>query len=275
MGSICPGQGVVALGEPCNKRNSLSHKFDMSSPIFIENSSSFFSEYNLHSKPLDVGSHSEVLLCNKIKNGKLRAVKIIPKAVLPVVLVEDKIVVNVFELLKKIRCRFLVKMYKFFETKDSYYVVMQYASAGSLVDIIEEDVFEEDKLRLVVKQILDVSQALISLGINYFDIRPENVLVKDQDNFSLLFNILTSRQFSSQDFSYKLTSSISLEHKSIQNLIQLTLFMLKQSPNSQIQTYLKSSSFKSLSSPLQDFLQQLSKPSQSLQSLQSHSWLIA
>ena len=142
------------------------------------------------------------------------------------------------------------------------------------IDDIDEDAVEEDKVRLVVRQVLDVSQNLINLGITFFDIRPENVLVEDQDQFSLLFSILTSKQLSNQDFSYKLTSSTSIEHKSTQNLIQLVLFMLKQSPTSQLQTYLKSSSFKSLSPPFQDFIHQL-KTSPSLPSLQSHTWLIA
>lgn len=193
MGTICAGQGVITIANPNKSRHSLSHKLEMGSPTFIEPCESFYSDYTLNATPLSISTVSEVWKCLKISNKKKRSVKIIPKSSLPSFIISEQKVQNSFEKLKKIRSRNLIKLYKVYESRDSYFAVTELMECGSLAEVVEECQFDEWKIGKIVRQILGVVGSFEDLGLKLYDLRPENLFLSDFDRVEVKVNAFNVR----------------------------------------------------------------------------------
>lgn len=190
MGSICT-QGEVTILNSKKAKVCLSHKLDISSPIFSEPGDSFYSEYQLHVKPLDLGLYSEVTLCTKQANKKLRTVKIISKSCLPAIIIDQKLIHKVVERIKTLGCKDLVKFYKVYENKDSFYVVYEYFKDGSLDDWVEEKGVSEENVVKVVKSVINVALLLDQAGFAQYELRPDNVFISE--GFGVKLSLFTVR----------------------------------------------------------------------------------
>lgn len=193
MGSICTAQGELTILNTKKAKDCLSHKLDISSPIFSEPSDSFYSDYQLYVKPLDLGLYSEVTLCTKQVNKKQRTVKIISKSCLPAIIIDQKLIHNVVGAIKGLRNKDLVKVYKVYENKDSFYVVFEYFKDGSLRDWVDEEGVSEENVKKIVKNVIKVTLWLDKIGFSQYELRPDNIFVMDSKDFSVKINLLTVR----------------------------------------------------------------------------------
>lgn len=193
MGTICAGQGVITIANPSKSRHSLSHKLEMGSPTFIELCESFYTFYTLNATPLSISPASEVWKCLKISNRKKRSVKIIPKSSLPSFIISEQKVQNTFEKLKKVRGKNLIKLYKVYESRDSYFAVTELVEGGSLADAVEEGWVDERKVVKIVRQVLNVVGMFEEGGVKLYDLKPENVFVNDLDRADVKVNAFSVR----------------------------------------------------------------------------------
>ncbi|XP_068319883.1 serine/threonine-protein kinase RHS3-like [Pyrus communis] len=83
---------------------------------------------------------------------------------------------------------FLPTLYSYFETDKFYCLVMEYCSGGNLHSLRQKQPnkhFTEEASRFYASQILLALEYLHMLGIVYRDLKPENVLVRDEGHIML------------------------------------------------------------------------------------------
>lgn len=261
MGSICTSQGVITLANTSKAKECLSHKLELGSPIFSEPSDNFYIDYQLHVESIDIGLYSEVTLCTKILNKKQRIVKIISKSCLPVVLIDQKLIHRVVERLKRMKnYTGIVKYYRVYENKDSYYIVYQYFNEGSLSDWVDSGKFTEETAAKVLKQVIETVVWLNEIGFNQYELKPENIFISDSSTLSIKLNLFTLQCLVNDKYWLR-----SYTQKPIQDtkteLLHLSSSMLTNTPNTQSPSF---QHFFTLLSP--------STPS-SLTELQQHPYL--
>ena len=193
MGTICASQGVITISNPTKSRYTLSHKLEMGSPTCIEPCESFYSYYTLNAAPLEISPASELWICVKISNKKKRLVKIIPKSSLPSYIISEQKVQKTFEKFKKVKSKFFLKLYKVYENRDGYYVVIEYLPNGSLDDMIEEFEINERKVVGIVTQLLNIGNLLDDLGAKLYDLTPKKLFLFEGSRFEVKFNTFSVR----------------------------------------------------------------------------------
>ena len=71
----------------------------------------------------------------------------------------------------------VVKLYAIVETESMIYIVMELAAGGELFEhIVEAGSYDEQKTRMVIRQLLEALRHLHTIGITHRDIKPENIL---------------------------------------------------------------------------------------------------
>ncbi|KAI3725636.1 hypothetical protein L1987_65427 [Smallanthus sonchifolius] len=83
---------------------------------------------------------------------------------------------------------FLPTLYSYFETEKFYCLVMEFCSGGNLHTLRQKQPnkhFTEEATRFFASQILLALEYLHMLGIVYRDLKPENVLVRDEGHIML------------------------------------------------------------------------------------------
>jgi serine/threonine protein kinase len=92
---------------------------------------------------------------------------------------------DIMELLMNRRHPYIVKIERVFEDEKSYYVVMHRCSGGDLRKRIhalkdEQQQFEEDKLREIVRTLAEALRFLHSMARIHRDVKPENILFETE-----------------------------------------------------------------------------------------------
>lgn len=73
----------------------------------------------------------------------------------------------------------IIKLYEVYETKSSFYIVMEVLTGGNLNDFIKNKyVFKPDEIRIIIKTLLKTLQYIHSKNIMHRDIKPENILLR-------------------------------------------------------------------------------------------------
>ncbi|CAL5335356.1 unnamed protein product [Camellia sinensis] len=83
---------------------------------------------------------------------------------------------------------FLPTLYSYFETEKFYCLVMEFCSGGNLHTLRQKQpnkYFTEEAARFYVSEVLLALEYLHMLGIVYRDLKPENVLVRDEGHIML------------------------------------------------------------------------------------------
>lgn len=126
-------------------------------------------------KCLGMGSSSRVLLIKYINSNNLYALKKISE--------EDCLQYdNEIKILLKLNHPNIIKIYKFYITNDSFNIVMQYASCGSLERLIKKkknknNNFDNDDLKIIILSISNGLKYLHNNNIIHCDIKPSNILL--------------------------------------------------------------------------------------------------
>ncbi|CAI9087967.1 OLC1v1022185C1 [Oldenlandia corymbosa var. corymbosa] len=92
------------------------------------------------------------------------------------------------EILSLLDHPFLPTLYSYFETEKFYCLVMEFCSGGNLHTLRQKQPnkhFSEDAARFYASEVLLALEYLHMLGIVYRDLKPENVLVRDEGHIML------------------------------------------------------------------------------------------
>lgn len=158
----------------------------------------FNEEYKI-GKFIGQGAFSEVYECECIKSGEKYAVKIINKDIFKKV--EKEFVLNEIAILKLVDHPNVIHLKYTYEDRQKIYIVTELIENGDFLDyIVTQKCFDEDKLKVVIRQLLEAIAYLHEFGIVHCDIKPENMLYdKETENIIKLTDFGLSRMiFSNQ-----------------------------------------------------------------------------
>ncbi|CAG9324608.1 unnamed protein product [Blepharisma stoltei] len=185
MGNICSQAPVAPQPTITVHRRILSAADIIPSPMnFVqENPLSFFSIYRLQSNPIGSGMYGEIRLCEHLRTGDVRAVKIITKAGLPQSVIENRSVLNEVNIMKTLDHPNILRIFEYFEDKSNYYLVMEYCKGGDLFDkVVSLTKFTEKQAARIMEQIFSGLQYLHNNGVTHRDMKPENIVIMDTNS---------------------------------------------------------------------------------------------
>jgi calcium-dependent protein kinase len=170
----------ISLKRPMRKRS-----FTCSARDFVPRRTDRFEDnYDLGSL-LGEGAFGEVYECVNIHNGADRAVKIIHKDRMCESDYEE--VINEFQILKQIDNPNVIRMYEFYDTQDTFYIVQELAKGGELYDELEvQGNLSEKDTALLIKQVLSCLKYLHSQNVIHRDINLENILLESNKDYEQL-----------------------------------------------------------------------------------------
>ncbi|KAH3678367.1 hypothetical protein WICMUC_001384 [Wickerhamomyces mucosus] len=136
-------------------------------------------EFSIKDEVVGQGAFAIVKKAVERNTGKTYAVKIISKR---------KIMGNTdgvnreLEILRKLDHPGIVKLRGFYEDDDFYYLVMEFVPGGDLMDFVAaHGSVGEEAGKEITKQILQAIQYVHSLGISHRDLKPDNILIAQDD----------------------------------------------------------------------------------------------
>jgi serine/threonine/tyrosine protein kinase RAD53 len=85
-------------------------------------------------------------------------------------------------ILRKLDHPNIVSLKGFYEDMDNYYIVMELVPGGDLMDFVAANgAIGEDATQVITKQILEGIAYVHKLGISHRDLKPDNILIKQDD----------------------------------------------------------------------------------------------
>lgn len=131
---------------------------------------------------LSKSNSSEIVVVKSKSDGKKYAMKIIQKKnVSSINLLKQEIDLHLSLLNENI-----IKLYSYSETNDFYYLLMEYASKGSIQKEINNKItLKEDESKKYFAQIVNAIVYLHSRGYGHRNIKPENILIDCNNNIKL------------------------------------------------------------------------------------------
>ncbi|WPK26557.1 hypothetical protein PUMCH_003915 [Australozyma saopauloensis] len=86
------------------------------------------------------------------------------------------------QILRKLDHPNIVRLKSFYEDVENYYLVMELVPGGDLMDFVAANgAIGEDATQVITKQILDGIAYVHKLGISHRDLKPDNILIKQDD----------------------------------------------------------------------------------------------
>ncbi|XP_037911872.1 testis-specific serine/threonine-protein kinase 2-like isoform X2 [Hermetia illucens] len=136
-------------------------------------------------KKLASGTFSKVVLADSKRQQHHVAVKIITKSDLPQSLL-DKFIPREIFLIKTLKHENILNYFQCIETSHRYYIVMEYAEHGTLLDLINrENYLNISQARTFFKQIISVLEYCHSHSVVHRDIKCENLLLCSENTIKL------------------------------------------------------------------------------------------
>ncbi|XP_026096210.1 serine/threonine-protein kinase Chk2-like [Carassius auratus] len=146
----------------------------------------FSKKYHIARK-IGTGVCGEVKLALEKETCKKVALKTINKHDFPSIGTATRNAEREIEILKKIDHPCLIKTEDFYQTEDSYYIVLEYVEGGELFGRIKaKKQLEEEIAKLYFYQMLRAVEYLHNNGIIHRDLKPENVLLTSHDDNCLI-----------------------------------------------------------------------------------------
>ncbi|KAJ8263395.1 hypothetical protein COCON_G00158520 [Conger conger] len=146
-----------------------------------------FREKYLISRKIGVGVCGEVKLAFERASCKKVAVKTISKKDFPSSGTATRNAEREIEILRKIDHPCLIKTEDFFQTEESYYIVLELMEGGELFDRVKaKKQLPEPIAKMYFYQMLLAVEYLHSQGIIHRDLKPENVLLSSNNDVCLI-----------------------------------------------------------------------------------------
>ena len=109
---------------------------------------------------------------NLIFNSKV-ALKVIPKNAR----MKYELIKNEIDILKKLMHPNIVRIYEFYESKNSFYLVNEFCPCGELYNYINKTILNEEQLAVIFYQVFSGLTYLHENNILHRDLKPENLLI--------------------------------------------------------------------------------------------------
>ena len=91
--------------------------------------------------------------------------------------------------------RHIIKVYRFFEAHGTAYIVMEYAEGETLSAYLERKwTLKEAELKVILSPILDGLEVVHGADFLHRDIKPGNIIIRDEDNSPVLLDFGSARQ---------------------------------------------------------------------------------
>ena len=91
--------------------------------------------------------------------------------------------------------RHIIKVHRFFEAHGTAYIVMEYAEGETLSAFLErKGTLEESELKAILYPILDGLEVVHGADFLHRDIKPGNIIIRDEDNSPVLLDFGSARQ---------------------------------------------------------------------------------
>ena len=91
--------------------------------------------------------------------------------------------------------RHIIKVHRFFEAHGTAYIVMEYAEGETLSAFLErKETLKEAELKAILYPILDGLEVVHGADFLHRDIKPGNIIIRDEDNSPLLLDFGSARQ---------------------------------------------------------------------------------
>ena len=91
--------------------------------------------------------------------------------------------------------RHIIKVYRFFEAHGTAYIVMEYAEGETLSAFLErKETLKESELKAILYPLLDGLEVVHAADFLHRDIKPGNIIIRDQDNSPVLLDFGSARQ---------------------------------------------------------------------------------
>lgn len=131
-------------------------------------------------RPLGKGSFATVWRGRLKSDGRTVAIKVMDKAKLRHMNVPPHVVQSEVTLTKECAGHdMFIQMFDFVETSQKYFIVLEFCDGGCLQDAAQEGdgVLGEDKVRVLMRQMINAIEFLHSRNVCHRDIKPHNFLV--------------------------------------------------------------------------------------------------
>ena len=91
--------------------------------------------------------------------------------------------------------RHIIKVYRFFEAHGTAYIVMEYAEGETLSAFLDrKGTLKEAELKAILYPILDGLEVVHGADFLHRDIKPGNIIIRDEDNSPVLLDFGSARQ---------------------------------------------------------------------------------
>ena len=131
-------------------------------------------------KLLGKGTFGEVYLVKHNITGIIRAMKVIDKnnVELQGEELSDEEILNEINILKKIDHPNIMKIFEFYKTSTTYYLILEFCEGGNLYDFVYENHLSEFQVIYIMFQIFSAMNYCHKMKILHRDLKPDNILIK-------------------------------------------------------------------------------------------------
>ena len=162
-------------------KRSIEENISINSNVFISQVKNDPYQDYIKIKFLGEGSFAKVCKVKHRITHDIRAMKIIKKSQSSSE-VDDMEILNEINILKKMDHPNILKIFEFYVSKDSYFLVTELCSGGELFqEIIENGAFSEEKASYIMYQIFSAINYCHNMKIIHRDLKPENILIEKRE----------------------------------------------------------------------------------------------
>ena len=144
------------------------------------------SENYLRGEKIGSGSFGTVYVAKNIVFNNKVAMKIIPKHER----MDNQLIKNEIDILKKLSHPNIVRIYEFYETKNNFYLINEFCNEGELYNYVNKSVLNEQQLSILFYQVFSGLCYLHENEILHRDIKPENILISKKE-----IDLLTDEEY--------------------------------------------------------------------------------
>ena len=163
---------------------NISDKIHFDSNLIIQNTSNDPLKLYTKIKLLGKGTFGEVYLVKHNITGMIRALKIIDrnKIDLKEEPMTDEEILNEINIMKKIDHQNIMKIYEFYSTESTFYLVLEFCEGGDLADLVIRNELSEFQVIYIMFQILSAINYCHKMKILHRDLKTDNILIKKNED---------------------------------------------------------------------------------------------